>query len=113
MTDTKFVRLEMTRENWERNLATINSAWEHVFNDAVGDKSDADSAVASNVLRAEIRRLLEEAGATSDFVRLRFTEEQWASFLFGLETAEDSMGATPAIRDLIRNLRGRVLWGLG
>ena len=95
--------------------AGVRRGRDAVSNDAIGDKWDIDSAIASGVLATEIRRLEALAAADGPGVTLTWTPDQFGLFIYGLDTVRYNGNITPthsppyaAIAAFIRTLRGSV-----
>ena len=105
----------MSRDEWERVLPLLRRGRDAVSNDAMGDKWDIDSAIASGVLATEIRRLEALAAADGPGVTLTWTPDQFGLFIYGLYTILDNGNTNPThsppyapIAAFIRTLRGSV-----
>ena len=108
------VAVRMSRDEWERVLPALQSGHAMLLNDAIGDKRDIDSAIASGILGHEIRRL-ETLAAKGPGVTLTWTPDQFGLFVYGLESIRYNASIPPTnsptvdiIAGFIRKLRGTV-----
>lgn len=109
------VSVWMSSDEWERILPALRRGRDAVLDDAIGDKWDVDSAIASGVLATEISRLEALAAADGPGVTLTWTPDQFGLFVYGLETVRCNASIPPAnsptvdaIAAFIRTLRGSV-----
>jgi hypothetical protein len=108
------VAMRMSRDEWGRVLPALQSGHAMLLNDAIGEKRDIDSAIASGILGHEIRRL-ETLAANGPGVTLTWTPDQFGLFVYGLETVlhnasfpKTNSPAVEIITAFIRKLRGTV-----
>ena len=109
------VRVRMSRDEWQRILPALRRGRDALLNDAIGDKWDIDSAIASGVLAAEIRRLEALAAVDGPGVTLTWTPDQFGLFIYGLETVRYNGSINPTnspsdvtIAAFIRTMRSSV-----
>jgi hypothetical protein len=108
------VTVRMSRDEWDRFLPALQQGRLMVFNDAIGDKRDIDSAIASGILGHEVRRL-ETLAAKGPGVTLTWTPDHFGLFVYGLETVRHNASipltnspTVEIINAFIRKLRGTV-----
>ena len=109
------VSVDIQRDEWDRILRVLQAASATVHNDAVGDRWDIDSAIASSLLRAELTRIETVAAIGGPTVALTWTPDRFGLFIYALETALDSYSfarpdpdAAAALSPVIRMLRATV-----